>query len=473
MIFRYHCQRIVIGVILLGATWRPLQAAEFVHSSKAPTQSVAGCRVQATEYQGWKAESLANAWVTLMIVPKLGGRLMQVTFAGHPFLFINPRYKGQYYPPTESSGQPKWYNYGGDKIWPMPEGTQDDHHWPGPRADVLDDGEYSLQVISEAPRCSVRLESPQDPWTGLQYTRDISIGSDSPQIQFHCVMKNISGHPIEWSMQSVSQYDTSDPNQPGNYNRDFWAFTPVSQHSAYLEGYHVRSGLADPPSFEVGNNGLFSLHWAYLENEVWIDSPGDWLAVVDGTTGHAMVERFHVREGANYPGKATVIFYINGASLQLDEHGMPKMSSVKPDDTPYYMEAELNSPIVRLSPGETFAMNTEWFPTRVAGNLRSVTDSGVIGQPLTAEAGLKGIRLSGAFGVFFPGRLVAHLYDSRGGEASVVPLQDAEPSKSIALNQEIPAPRTVWRVSVHLEDQKGMDRGSLGDARVGENRGHP
>src|ERR1700691_6527412 len=73
----------------------------------------ASCTVQAADYLGWKAEELANQWVKLMIVPQLGGRLMQVTFGGHDFLFVNDQLKGQYLPPETT--QHRWINYGGDK----------------------------------------------------------------------------------------------------------------------------------------------------------------------------------------------------------------------------------------------------------------------------------------------------------------------------------------------------------------------
>src|SRR5438445_2371790 len=56
------------------------------------------CQLRPTNFEGWKAEELSNDWVRLTIVPQVGGRLMQVTFAGHSYLFVNPQYKGQYFP---------------------------------------------------------------------------------------------------------------------------------------------------------------------------------------------------------------------------------------------------------------------------------------------------------------------------------------------------------------------------------------
>ncbi len=102
------------------------------------------CRVAAMDYKGWHAQQLANRWVQLIVVPQNGGRLMQVTFAGHPYLFVNPKFAGKYLPPT--SGQ--WFNYGGDKIWLLPEGNNDEQHWAG-GSDVLDDGPFSFRKLSE------------------------------------------------------------------------------------------------------------------------------------------------------------------------------------------------------------------------------------------------------------------------------------------------------------------------------------
>jgi len=48
------------------------------------------------------------------------------------------------------------------------------------------------------------------------------------------------------------------------------------------------------------------------------------------------------------------------------------------------MEAELNSPMVRLGPGESYNFDTEWFPTRADKDFQGVTDAGVILKPLRA-----------------------------------------------------------------------------------------
>ena len=150
-------------------------------------------------------------------------------------------------------------------------------------------------------------------------------------------------------------------------------------------------------------DGLFTLHWLYLENEVWLDSDAGWIAVVDDAANYGMVERFQYFSSAEYPGKASVIFYKNGAALELDANGMPKLRSATLQQAPYYMEAELNSPTIRLEPDASYVMETRWFPVRADKGLKAVTPAGVVLRALAASLTAKGLQLSGSFGAF-PGK---------------------------------------------------------------------
>ncbi len=422
----------------------------------------AACTVQPVVYEGWQAQQVANDWVQLAFVPQLGGRLMQVTFNGHSYLFVNPVYKGKYISPAEAAG--RWINYGGDKIWPLPEGNDDEQHWQG-ASTPLDDGAYAFSVLSQGAKCTVRLEGPPDPPTGLQYTREISLGSDSPQVSFHAITRNFTGHSITWSVQSVSQYNLSDAKDATQYNHEFWAFTPLNPRSSYLLGYHARDGLANDPAYSV-KDGLFRLNWKYLESEVWLDSIAGWVALIDGATQYAMVEKTKHVLGGDYPDKATVIFYKNGPTVELDAKGMPYLTSRSLEKTPYYMEAELNSPMAVLGPGESYVFDTTWFPSRLSGDFTTVTDAGLVGKPLVARRIGDKIELSGTFGVFFPGELKAYLYDEGGVEASEVALQAVQPQDPVALHQAIAAAKNVARVSIHLVDRNGVDCGALGEVFV-------
>ena len=420
----------------------------------------ADCRVEAVDYKGWQAQQLSNRWVQLIVVPQNGGRLMQVTFAGHSYLFVNPKLAGKYFPPSSS----QWFNYGGDKLWLLPEGNDDEQHWAG-NSDVLDDGPFTFRRVSEGQQCEIELTSPADSQTGIQFTRTIQIDADSPRIRFHASMKNVTGHMLDWSMQSVSQYDTSLRGATGpeqrQRNPDFWTFTPANPSSSYLNRYHVRFGPAENPAVKVRDDDFFTVHYAHMAAELWLDSTEGWLAVVDGNSQYTMVERFQYDERRPYPGKASVIFWMNGPEMRLNSDGNPSMSA-DPDASPYYLEAELNSPMCRLRPGESCTMDTEWFPTRSGSEFHGVTDAGVLIQSLRATRTQNGkISLSGTFGVFYSGHLVARLYDEHGHVAAVTSIADVSPAERVSLNTEIASPGKCSRLSIHLIDDSGLDRGAL------------
>jgi len=454
-------QRVVRALALMLAVVASLGEADA--QSKAPPTPAqdSPCRVEAADYKGWHAQQISNRWVQLIIVAQNGGRLMQVTFAGHPFFFVNSKYAGKYLSPDPS----QWFNYGGDKIWLLPEGNDDEQHWPG-GSDLLDDGPYSFRKISEGQQCEIELTSPADPQSGIQFVRTIRLDADAPQIRFHVAMKNTTGHDLVWSMQSVSQYDTSDPGSPSRLNRDFRAFTPVNPSSSYLNSYHVRYGPAENRSVSVRDDGLFVLKYSHVANELWLDSTAGWVAVVDGNSRFAMVERFRYEEGKPYPGKASVIFWTNGADLRVNADGMPSLSSGEAGDTPFYMEAEINSPLCHLRPGESCNLDTEWFPTR-GGEVQAVKDAGMVEQALRAKAGKDGkLLLTGAFGVFFPGRLIAYLYNEHGRSTQKIPVAEVDPADPVKLDVSLAPPGTPARVSLHLEDRNGLDRGSLQEVTV-------
>jgi len=386
---------------------------------------------------------------------------MQVTFAGHPYFFVNPKYEGKYLPPDEG----KWFNYGGDKLWLLPEGNDDEQHWSG-GSDVIDDSPYTFRKVSEGRQCEIELTGPADPRTGIQFLRTIGLDADSPRIHFRATMKNITGHTLEWSMQSVSQYDTSDPDTPSHFNQDFRTFAAANTASSYLNRYHVRFGPAENPSASIREDGLFTLHYVHMAAELWLDSTAGWLAVVDGSSRYGMVERFQFENSQPYPGKASIIFWTNGPEVKLSSDGVPSLTSGD-DASPYYLEAEINSPMCRLRPGETCNLQTEWFPTRAGSEFHGVTDAGMVVRPIRATSQENGkISLTGSFGVFFAGHLVAHLYDQHGSSLGSAPVADVDPADMVSLDTEIASPGKPARISLHLEDWNGLDRGVLQEVKI-------
>jgi hypothetical protein len=451
--------------IFLSSLLSPLRLSGQTPAAAKPQDEQ--CRVNPIDYKGWNAEQLSNQWVQLVVVPQNGGRLMQVTFAGHAYLFVNPQLAGKYLPPAPG----KWFNYGGDKLWLLPEGNDDEQHWVGD-SDLLDDGPFSFRKIAEGKHCKIELTGPADPQTGIQFVRTIQLDGASLRIRFHAVMKNVSGHDVEWSMQSVSQYNTADASSPAGFNHNFWTFTPVNPASSYLNRYHVRFGPAQNSAVSVRDDGMFTVHYVHMAAELWLDSPDGWLAVLDGTSKYAMIERFRYEENKPYPGKASVIFWTNGPEMRLSDEGVPSLSA-DADASPTYLEAEINSPMCRLRPGESCEFDTEWLPTRGGSEFHGVKDAGIVLRPLESSFTKSGkIKLSGSFGVFEAGHAVAHFYDEHGSLLGTMRIADVDPAESVLLDKEVEPPGKPARVSLHVEDDNGVDFGSLQEVPVnaGNNR---
>ena len=131
------------------------------------------------------------------------------------------------------------------------------------------------------------------------------------------------------------------------------------------------------------------------------------------------------------------------------------------------MEAELNSPICHLRPAESCQLETDWFPTRTGSEFHGVTDAGIITSPLRAVSlGNGKIKLTGSFGIFFPGKLVAHFYNEHGSSTGTVSLGDVSPAKLVLLDMETAPSGKPTRISLHLEDQAGLDRGALQEVPI-------
>jgi hypothetical protein len=268
-------------------------------------------------------------------------------------------------------------------------------------------------------------------------------------------------------MQSVSQYDTGDTTDPAHGNREIWGFTPSNPSSEYLNRYHVRTGPAENPSATMRDDGLFSLHYSHLAAEFWVDSTDGWLAVVDGSSRYAMVERFQYEKGKPYPGNASVIFWTNGPELKLSSDGVASVTDGSKGVSPFYMEAEINSPMCRLRPGEACQLETDWFPTRTDSEFHGVTAAGIITRPFRAVSLENGkVRLSGSFGVFFPGKLLAHFYNEHGSSTGTLSLAEVSPTDLVVLDMETAPQGKPTRVSLHLEDQGGLDRGALQEVPI-------
>ena len=176
---------------------------------------------------------------------------------------------------------------------------------------------------------------------------------------------------------------------------------------------------------------------------------------------------FNTKNGNPIPGRLPSFSGRMVLQLKLSSDGVASVSDASESASPFYMEARSIvrcAVYVRERPANWKQIGSRRGPIR---EFHGVTDAGIVTKPLLGVRLENGkVRLSGSFGVFFPGRLVAHFYNEHGSMTETMPLGAATPTNLVVLDTEIAPRGKPTRVSLHLEDQDGLDRGTLQEVPI-------
>lgn len=427
------------------------------------------CRLEKERYQGWDALRMSNGLLTLHVVPSIGGRVIQLELGSHAYFSIHPQLAGKVVPPKESAFGATWKNYGGDKIWPAPQGWQNDHQWPGPPDPILDAGPYTAQRVPGAPgEISLQLTSEPDTNSGLQIGRTIRIEKDTSRVQLDLFMRNVSQRTVRWSIWEITQHDATDEHHPREFARDFWAYCPIHPCSIFPSGFNYMFGLVNHPAFTVDRKrGLLRVHYRYLVGKVGLDSPAGWLAVINRANRHAFFETFDYVPGVPYADNASVEFWLQGPGDFINNQEIISMPA-DPEMTPYLMESEVVSPLTTLKPGEEYHFHLCWFVGRTSGPITNVVPGvGAVHEPLSVTGG-KMRRFSGKYAVFFKGTVAANFISAAGARLSSIRLGKVTPLNEFVLQRKLAVPQAAYRVSLVGLDEKGRNLGTLDHALLVE-----
>ncbi|MGF1768867.1 hypothetical protein L4D06_15965 [Enterovibrio makurazakiensis] len=160
----------------------------------------------------WKEAALTRGDLSLILVPGIGGRLMDVVYKGHSLLFTNPDLVGLTANPSTGALDifptrakhvpfPLW---GGEKTWLAPERYWQDQ---GP-IPALDSAEYQVEMLGSH---SVKMTSPKSP-DGLVITRTVSLSEDiEGQFEIHHQITNESVETVNvgcWSVMMLKRNAT-------------------------------------------------------------------------------------------------------------------------------------------------------------------------------------------------------------------------------------------------------------------------
>ena len=341
-----------------------------------------------TNYRGLSVSLVENSWVKLYIAPMHGGRILQLELDGYGFFYVNPHPEGS------------WLNFGGEKIWPAPQGWSSSDKWPGPPDPVLDGGPYSITELDAGTGEDwVKLTSPFDNYTGLQITKEIHLSEISSEVVVKASFQNLGNHTVRWSVWPVCQMNTPFESPENRYQ----IICPVNPDSKFENGFKVIHGLANNPQNTFDSFGNLVVSYQYLVCKVGLDSNAGWVAWLDNVTGKVFVYKFDFDSQKVYPQNCSVEIWTTGRGLTYS-----RQLNVHKDDrsvNPPYMEAELLSPMHEMRPGENalfeYRMATSTIPAN--SGIKEVNKYAVIASPLKKEIIESSIAIAGKFGVFTNG----------------------------------------------------------------------
>lgn len=421
-------------------------------------------KVESTQYDGWKVYRLGNGLVTLCIAPEIGGRAIQLELGDQTYFFVNKELAGKVLPESENNLKSGWANYGGDKVWPAPEGWMNDNEWPSIPYYILDGSRFKSEIVKNTPQeVAVEVTSPSDPRTGVQFSRTFHVYAGTTRIQVDQVMRNTSQRQIRWGIWHVMQNDAADAHDPSKPNPDLYVYIPLNPHSMFPEGYYHPYGDPRDPSYQTMHGGhMLRVHYAYRVGKVAADSNAGWYAVVNGQKDTCMVETFKYFPGQEYPDNASIESWNDGPG-HISRGPYYQTLPDDPKQTPYFLETEVISPYAKLDPGQQYEFTVHWAPTRLPNPLMKTVWVGAISKPLSGKVSGNQVTLKGVFGVFVPGTAEVVFYSAQGEELAHQELQAVDPRKVFRLDKTLTLPADAFRVSVRVVDSEGRNRGFLGN----------
>lgn len=418
--------------------------------------------IKTGKYKGWNVWTLSNKWFKLHCAPPLGGRIIQLDMDSFEYLFVNPELYGKDPGQTRLTENGGWLNFGGEKIWPAPQGWNSPDQWPGPPDPVLDSGEYEILVNNSSSAKTVSFKSPFDPYTGLQIMRDISLSDNRSEVKIKATFINSSNSTRKWSVWSVCQMNTPFTG----FKPQFMVVCPINPESIFKDGFKVMHGVVNnPQNFKDENNNL-TVSYQYIVGKVGLDSTAGWIGFVDKKTGKVFVLKYNSEKGETYPDNTSVQIWTQGRGIIYSRNTIKEFSNDTTKNPPY-VEMELLSPLKEIPVGGNVDFEYQMLASTIPEDesIVTVSEIAVVAKSLALEQEKGTILFTAKYGVFTSG-VVSLKYSTTDGdiEPVVVCKIKVNPFEGISVNHKMQDQLIsdhAGIISVDLYDEEGHFLGEI------------
>ncbi len=393
-----------------------------------------------TGYSGWINEwgmvyIVKNDIVTVAVVPKLGGRVMQYSLGNNGFFYIhNPQQM-----PSDGNDI-----VGGFRVLPSP---QSDFVWPSPPN--LDFNPYTCTEVNvNGDSVVLLLESQVENSTetkyqkhkGLQFKRFITVYKASTRVKVEMVMLNKGTQNMTHGIWDITQ--TACPE-----GADCWVYfkrnpsSTLGRGRGYVQYMHEGTDSSQwKPNAAEG--GIMGVHYLKKVGKIGADCREGWICFNNRTSGYVYVKTFDYQNGKTYPD--------SGASVQVYTYSNYNV-----------LEVEVLGPLVNLAPGDSTILVENWYACRGIGPVLAVNRAGLVTKKLSALRNDDTIKLTGTFGVFYPGVLKTMLCNEAGTVISTYDSTSILPGDSVRIDKRLAVPASAAGVKLALFDRSGTFIGSL------------
>jgi hypothetical protein len=388
-------------------------------------------------FYGWKSANIENSFVTLNLVPELGGRVMGYSLGGTQLLWHNTQYEGQI--DIFLKNKEPFIDAGGSAVLLVPQNLLSDQLDRIPDVapyDVKTDG-ATITAISPADTVAGR--------NGLQYTNTATLRSKSSLVEIKHTITNNSPVDTELALCHLVKVPAS---------RRGTLYVPVSSD----KDWKILNSSSEITQWLGVSQGLFRAQYKGIDGKIRLKVSEGWAAWHDEDNNIAFVIQFPVEQRNKYPD--------DGYNVEILSIGKIQNKAGQIDSSLAHFEIGVFGPLSTLNPGTNSTLPVTWAACRCSG-ITSITPVGAVVEKAVLHPDNT---VTARFGSFSSGTLEEFFYDAQGNQTQRIDLMQVSPNVEIVISHQVYIPYDTVGIQYRLRSSDKTIVGIYTDVKIPADR---